>query len=74
MPIISLRISEDQKNKMDEMKWINWSEIIRRTIDELIPKLTQHDLAKAVIVSDLLRKQVVEDTRDTESVLHIWRR
>ena len=73
MPVISLRISESQKKDMDEMKWINWSELIRSTIQDIIPNLKQQDLAKAVIISDLLRKNMVNTTLDTMSILRTWR-
>lgn len=74
MPIISLRVSDKQKKDMDEMKWINWSEIIRSTIDELIPSLKNQDQAKAVIISDLLRQKISnEPVVDTLFILRSWR-
>ncbi|GAA5419471.1 hypothetical protein Stok01_01432 [Sulfurisphaera tokodaii] len=36
MPVISIRIDEKLKKKMDELSYINWSEIIRRKIEEVI--------------------------------------
>lgn len=34
--IVSFRIDERLKRKMDEFKYINWSEVIRRAIVEVI--------------------------------------
>lgn len=74
MPIISLRVSDKQKKDMQDMKWINWSEIIRSTIEDLIPRLKHQDLAKAVIISDLLRqKKGNEPSIDALSILRTWR-
>ncbi|OLS16982.1 MAG: hypothetical protein HeimC2_45600 [Candidatus Heimdallarchaeota archaeon LC_2] len=74
MPIISLRVSDKQKKDMENMKWINWSEIIRSTIEDLIPSLKHQDLAKAVIISDLLRqKKGNEPSMDALSILRTWR-
>ena len=36
MPTISIRIDEKLKKKMDELSYINWSEVIRRKIEEVV--------------------------------------
>jgi Arc/MetJ-type ribon-helix-helix transcriptional regulator len=36
MPTISVRIDEELKKKMDALSYINWSEVIRRKIEEVI--------------------------------------
>jgi Arc/MetJ-type ribon-helix-helix transcriptional regulator len=36
MPTISIRINEELKKKMEELSHINWSEVIRRKIEEVI--------------------------------------
>ncbi|BCS92494.1 hypothetical protein L3N51_02411 [Metallosphaera sp. J1] len=36
MPTITIRVDDDLKRKMDELSYINWSEIIRRKIEEVI--------------------------------------
>ncbi|MCH4816279.1 MAG: hypothetical protein QXY87_07835 [Saccharolobus sp.] len=36
MPVISIRIDDKLKKKMDELSYINWSEVIRRKIEEVI--------------------------------------
>jgi Arc/MetJ-type ribon-helix-helix transcriptional regulator len=36
MPTISIRIDEELKKKMEELSHINWSEVIRGKIDEVI--------------------------------------
>jgi metal-responsive CopG/Arc/MetJ family transcriptional regulator len=36
MPTISIRIDEELKKKMEELSHINWSEVIRRKIEEVI--------------------------------------
>ncbi|MFP3260616.1 MAG: VapB-type antitoxin [Sulfolobus sp.] len=36
MPIISINVDDELKKKMDELSYINWSEVIRRKIEEVI--------------------------------------
>jgi hypothetical protein len=36
MPTISIRKNDELKSKMDELSYINWSEVIRRKIEEVI--------------------------------------
>ena len=36
MPTISIRIDEKLKRKMDELSYINWSEVLRRKIEEVV--------------------------------------
>ncbi|MEJ2776353.1 VapB-type antitoxin [Sulfolobaceae archaeon RB850M] len=36
MPVISIRVDDELKKKMDELSYINWSEVIRRKIEEVI--------------------------------------
>ncbi len=36
MPVITVRIDEELKRKMDELSYINWSEVIRRSIINVI--------------------------------------
>lgn len=36
MPVISIRVDEELKRKMDELSYVNWSEVIRRKIEEVI--------------------------------------
>jgi len=36
--VVSFRIDEKMKRKMDELKHVNWSEIVRRAIAETISR------------------------------------
>ena len=36
MPTISIRIDEELKKKMEDLSHINWSEVIRKKIEEVI--------------------------------------
>lgn len=36
VPTITIRVDEELKRKMDELGYINWSEIIRRKIEEVV--------------------------------------
>lgn len=36
MPVITVRIDDELKEKMDQLSYINWSEVIRRSIISVI--------------------------------------
>ncbi len=63
--VISFRIDRKIKRKMDELKHINWSEIVRRAIIEAIrreeAKNRKKDLTKvrrAALISERLSRKV----------------
>ncbi len=39
MPVISVRIDDELKRKMDKYKFINWSEVIRSELTKFIERL-----------------------------------
>ena len=46
MPIISIRVDDELKKKMDELSYINWSEVIRRKIEEVIEEERKKKIKK----------------------------
>ena len=63
--VVSFRISRELKEKMDKLKHINWSEVVRRAIQEVIvreeTKLRGKDivgLKRAVLKSEELSRKV----------------
>ncbi|MHA1593177.1 MAG: hypothetical protein ACTSXX_00395 [Candidatus Baldrarchaeia archaeon] len=41
--VVSFRISKELKRKMDELSYINWSEVVRRAIAEVVEReLSRH--------------------------------
>lgn len=56
MKNISVRIDPELKEKMDSLKHLNWSEIIRKAIKAEIQNQTKFNKAKAVLLNEKIRK------------------
>lgn len=56
MTNISVRIDPELKEKMDSLKHLNWSEVIRKAIKSKIQKETEINKAKAVLLNEKIRK------------------
>lgn len=57
MPVITLRVDDRLKRKMEELRDVNWSEVARKAIEE---KIAEAELWQPVDV--LLLKKASEDT------------
>ncbi len=69
---ISVRVDDDMKKKMENLKQVNWSEIIREAIKKRIDQESQKNLAKAVLYNEQIRKVAPKDYDSTE-VIRKWR-
>ena len=65
MVVVSFRISEELKRRMEELKHINWSEVVRRAIAEVVEreelKTRRKDLSRirsAIIRAERLSRRV----------------
>ena len=54
MPTITLSVPEDLKKKMDESRFINWSEVAREAIREKVAELA---LFKSIVAKSKLREK-----------------
>jgi len=70
MPVISVRVDDELKKKMDKYKYINWSEIIRAEIVKIIERLEGRNLAEALLINEKLRKK---SKTDTTKIIREWR-
>jgi len=61
MTNISVRIGPELKKKMDALKHLNWSEIIRKAIKIEIQNETEMNKAKAVLLNEKIRKKAPEN-------------
>ncbi|BCU67795.1 hypothetical protein HS7_12320 [Sulfolobales archaeon HS-7] len=52
MPLITVKVGEELKRKMEKYPEINWSEVIRRSIEEELRHLSGKDIAKAVLLTE----------------------
>ncbi len=58
MPVISARVDDELKKKMDKYKYINWSEIIRTEIVKIIGRLEGRNIAEALLINERLRRRL----------------
>jgi len=55
MTVITIRVDEETKAKMDSVD-VNWSEVIRSAIKRRIEEEKRRNLAKAVLLNEELRR------------------
>jgi Arc/MetJ-type ribon-helix-helix transcriptional regulator len=61
MTNISVRIDPELKEKMDALKHLNWSEVIRKAIKSKIQDESELNKAKAVLLNEKIRKIAPEN-------------
>ncbi|RLE62648.1 MAG: hypothetical protein DRJ47_10365 [Thermoprotei archaeon] len=72
MPVVSVRVSEDIKRRMEKLRYINWSEVIRRAIIMVLEEEEGRNLAKAVVLNEKIRKKAPDGWSSVE-VIRYWR-
>jgi Arc/MetJ-type ribon-helix-helix transcriptional regulator len=68
MANFSIRIDPELKKKMDSLKHLNWSEIIRKAIRSEIRNETEISKAKAVLLNERIRKIAPENFNSVEII------
>ena len=72
MSIITVRVDDETKKKMAQMRHVNWSSVLREAIDKKIREESNRDLARAVLITDNVRKKAPPGWNSTE-VIRYWR-
>jgi len=72
LPVVSVRVSEEIKRRMDRLKHINWSEVIRRAIIKVLEEEEGRNLAKALLINERIRKKAPKGWDSTE-LIRFWR-
>ncbi|MEM2180585.1 MAG: hypothetical protein QXP32_07185 [Nitrososphaeria archaeon] len=67
MAIITVRVSEEIRKKMREIN-INWSEFIRKAIEEKIYEEKRKNLAKAVLRNERRKKKSLGEEKAEEII------
>ncbi len=67
MTVITVRIDEETKRMMESIR-INWSEFIRNAIRKRIMEERRKNLAKAVLITERVRKRSRGEARAEEIV------
>jgi predicted transcriptional regulator len=68
MANFSIRIDPELKKKMDSLKHLNWSEIIRKAIRSEIQNEIEINKAKAVLLNEKIRKVAPENFNSVEII------
>ena len=68
MANFSIRIDPELKKKMDSLKHLNWSEIIRKAIRSEILNETEINKAKAVLLNERIRKIAPDNFNSVEII------
>jgi Arc/MetJ-type ribon-helix-helix transcriptional regulator len=72
MTTISIRIDEDTKKRMEKMKDVNWSEVVRQAILKMLGQEEGRNLAKAVLLNE--RNVIIPDeSYSSVEVIREWR-
>lgn len=69
MVSITVRVSEEVKQKMNQLRGVNWSEVIRRAIEEEIRKARMREASRRI---DILREKS-KMKWDSTKVIRQWR-
>ena len=76
MATVSLRVPDDLKRRMEEHGEVNWSAVLRESIEDELAELESRRLAHAVGTSERLSGEIdpneVED-RDSADLVREWR-
>ena len=68
MTIVSVRVPDEIKKRMDETPWLNWSEILRQAIIDALEREEGRRLAEAVMCTERLRRDAPEDWDSVEFI------
>jgi len=72
MAIITVRIEDDLKRRMEKIKHINWSEVMRQAIIRVLGEEEGQNLAKAVLLNE--RNVIVPDEGySSVEIIREWR-
>jgi len=72
MPVVTVRVEEKLKREMEKLPHINWSEVIRATVEQRIKEEGGKNLAEAVLLNERLRKKAPQGW-DSTTVIKQWR-
>ena len=72
MSIVTVRVDEETKKRMNRLRHVNWSGVLRDAIDRKLNEESSRDLAQAVLLTDKVRKKAPPGWNSTE-VIRYWR-
>lgn len=70
MAVVSVRINDELKKRMEKFPYINWSEIIRQELAKIVEKLESRNIAEALLINEKVKKR--SNINSTE-IIRAWR-
>lgn len=72
MAVITVRVDDELKGRMEGLRHINWSEVVRQAIIEVLDREEARNLAKAVVISE--KNTIVPDEGySSVDIIRKWR-
>lgn len=72
MPALTIRLDEETKQAMKRIRDINWSEILRQKIREVLEHREKENRVKALLISQELSRASPQGY-DSTKVIRFWR-
>lgn len=72
MSIVTVRVDEKTKERMEELAHINWSGVLREAIQQKLEQEKGRDLAKAVVLNERVKREAPAGW-DSVKAIRFWR-
>jgi len=72
MGIVTVRVDEKTKKKMDQLAHVNWSGVLREAIQQKLEQEKGRDMARAVILNERVKREAPEGW-DSAKAIRFWR-
>ncbi len=70
MAVISVRIDDELKKRMERFPYVNWSEIVRQELEKVVERLERRNLAEALLLNEKIKKR---SDGDSAELIRKWR-
>lgn len=70
MTVISVRIDDKLKKRMEKFPYVSWSEIVRQEIEKAIERFESRNLAEALLLNEKVKKKFGGDSTE---LIRRWR-
>jgi|ECHhosMinimDraft_1075155.scaffolds.fasta_scaffold04661_3 Arc/MetJ-type ribon-helix-helix transcriptional regulator len=71
MPMITVRVDQELKTKMEEHPEVNWSEVIRKAIRDELEKVGKRDVATALLLNE--KNRISGQQTESSEEIRRWR-
>ncbi len=68
MPLVTLRVDEETKAKMERMQAVNWSEVLREKIQEVLERESRKNRMEALRIMERLSRKSPPGWDSTEFI------